>query len=306
MNRVKLLAVSCAGLTASATFGQGLLVVDSGNDRVSLLSSQAGNVLDANFLDIAAAAAAAGYAGGLTPIEAIEVGNEIWVSDQVADRIWRFDRTTRSYLGSVGEGSLDNIRGMELVGNTLYVAQGSPGATGAGIVTVDVSTNTVTGSFVGRADGDFSYWDVLDFGGELLVSNSDSGNDGIERYAYDGTFLGILAASDGETSFDFIQQLAPTSAGTILAGGFSVPAGVYEVAADGTILGTVAGVDFGPRGVVELGNGAILWTNGAWVRTDSQIKLDNGQFRYITATTIPSPAVAGPLAMLAFSARRRR
>ncbi len=67
---------------------QYLLVPESTNDQVLLLNAFDGSVVNSSFLDIATPAAAAGVCS--TPIEALQVGNEIWVSDQVADRIWRF------------------------------------------------------------------------------------------------------------------------------------------------------------------------------------------------------------------------
>ncbi len=120
---------------------------------------------------------------------------------------------------------MDNIRGMEVVGDTVYVAQfGSTATTGVGIVTINVPSLTVTGSFNGRADADTSYWDIKHYNGELLVTNSDTGNDGIERYSLDGTFLGFFAQSDGVASFDFLQQLNERQTNTnLLGGGFSAP-----------------------------------------------------------------------------------
>ena len=56
-----------------------------------------------------------------TPINAIQVNQEIWVSDQVADAIFRFD-LQGNYLSIVndndGDGdtdNLDNIRGIEFI-----------------------------------------------------------------------------------------------------------------------------------------------------------------------------------------------
>jgi hypothetical protein len=279
------------------------MVPDSTADRVVLLDAFDGSVVNANFLDIATPAAAAGVSS--LPVEALQVGNEIWVSDQGADRIWRFD-SSGGFIGDVGAGQLDNIRGMEVVGNTVYVAQEGTTAFDPGIVTIDVPSLAITGSFANFGGDDISYWDVLLRNGELYVSNSDSGNDAIERYALDGTFLGFFAQSDGLTDFDFVQQLANTSNGNLLAGGFSVPSGVYEFLPDGTNLGITAGLDFGPRGVAELGNGDTLWTNGAWIRTDDNIVLDGGSYRFISATTIPAPAGLVVLTLLGVTGRRRR
>lgn len=264
---------------------QNLFVGESGDDRVLLISAEDGSVLDANFLDIATQAVAAGVSS--TPIETLEVGDELWVSDQVADRIWRFERSG-NYLGDIGVDILNNVRGMEIVGDTVYVAQGSASAVlGEGIVRIDVPTQTVTDVFIGGDPGDVSYFDVKFYNGELLVTNVQSGNEAIERFDLAGNFLGFFAQSDGVNSFDFLQQLNVRATNSnILAGGFSPPSGVYEFMPDGTSLGIVAGLDFGPRAAYELGNGEVLWTNGSFLRSDANIILDDGAFRFISPTSV--------------------
>jgi hypothetical protein len=306
MNRMCIIAALAAGSTMASA---NILVVDSGNDVVSLLNGFNGSVIQQNFLDINAAAAAEGYTGSLTPKEAIEIGGEIWVSDQVADRIWRFDSLTGQPLGSVGSGELNNIRGMEVVGNQLFISQGSAGTSfSEGIVVYDLNANAFTGSFNGGfADGDISYNDVLFYNGELLVTDSDS--DSIDRYDLSGNFLGLFAESDGLTDFDFAQQMTIASNGNLLVGGFSLPAGVYAFQPDGTALGIVAGQDIGPRGAIELGNGEILYSGGINLRTDNGIILGGAgfNFQYFTATTIPAPGAGVALLMgLGAIARRRR
>ncbi|MEO1575755.1 MAG: hypothetical protein AAFU65_12455, partial [Pseudomonadota bacterium] len=275
---LRALGLCALAMPAAATSAQNLLVPNSDTDQVMLLSAQDGSILDATFLDIATPAADAGLTSS-TPVEAIEVGDEIWVTDQLGDRIWRFDRTG-GFLGDIGVDQLNNVRGMEIVGDTVYVAMGTASDTlDEGIVRIDATTNTVIDVFAGRPTADISYFDVKLYGGELLVSNIDSGNDGIERYALDGTFLGFFAQSDGVTSFDFAQQINLRSGSdNILVAGFSPPSGVYELRADGTDLGIVAGLDFGPRAGYELGNGEILWTNGSFLRTDTTPIAEDGSF----------------------------
>jgi hypothetical protein len=278
------LSVACLSL-ASVAQAQNLFVGESGDDRVLLISAEDGSVLDANFLDIATQATAAGVSS--TPIETLEVGDELWVSDQVADRIWRFDRSG-GFLGAIGVDMLNNIRGMEIVGDTVYVAQGTPSdVLGEGIVRIDVPTQTVMDVFIEGDPGDVSYFDVKLYNGELLVTNTDTGNEAIERFDLAGNFLGFFAQSDGTTSFDFAQQLnVRATNGNILAAAFSPPSGVYEFEPDGTSLGIVAGLDFGPRAAYELGNGEILWTNGSFLRSDTNVVLDDGSFRFISPTSV--------------------
>ncbi len=295
-------AVAASAAFVSVASAQFLLIPESTTDRVVALNAD-GTVANSNFLDVASAASAAGVSS--TPIEVLEVGAELWVTDQVADRIWRFSNDG-ALLGDIGAGDLNNIRGMEVVGNTVYVAQGSNGTTfDEGIVTVDVTTGALTGVF-GRAAADISYQDVLLFGNELLVTNSDTGNDGIERFDLAGNYLGNLLSTDGVTGLDFGQQMSVNAAGNLLVGGFSPPSGVYEVQPDGMSLGVVAGLDFGPRAAYELANGEIMWTNGTWVRTDDTIFLEGASFRYITPSSVPAPAGVSLLGALAVIASRRR
>lgn len=290
VNKMGMMAL-VLGLSQGVAMGQFLLIPESTNDRVVAVNAFDGSLANPNFLDIAPLAASAGVSS--TPIEVLEVGNEFWVSDQVADRIWRFD-SNGGPLGAITSPDLNNLRGMEVVGNTVYVAQGSAGgAFGEGLVTIDVATASVTGIFNGRLDDDVSYQDVKLFNGELLVTNSDTGNDGIDRYLPDGTFLGTLFVSDGVSGIDFPQQInVRGSTGNLIVGGFSVPSGVYEYLPDGTEIGIIAGDPFGPRAAYELGNGGIVWTNGTWIRTDADILVEGGNFRYITPSSVPEPTSA--------------
>lgn len=301
MRRHLLVLAAVGVLIASPAVGE-IFVPESNNDVVYLIDDVTGAVIDCAYLDIAA------NAGGVssTPIEVLEVGNELWVSDQIADVIWRFDQGG-TFIDSFGAGDFNNIRGMEVVGDTVYVAMGSDSTNWLrGVLTVDVPTVTVTGRFTNFETADISYFDVLEYNGELLVPNIDSGNDRIERYAFDGTYLGNFATSDGATSFDFMQQLAVRDNGNLLGAGFSLPSGVYEFLPDGTPLGIVAADGFGPRGAYELPNGEVLWTNGSFVRTDGTIFLDGNSFRFITETQIPEPATAAFLLFGAAALLRKK
>ncbi|MEM9373590.1 MAG: PEP-CTERM sorting domain-containing protein [Planctomycetota bacterium] len=317
--KTALTAIAAVSMTAGFAYAVpgdedpcALMIVDSGLDRVVLLDSEDGSVLNTNWIDIAAAAASDGYTGGLTPKEAIVVGTEVWVSDQVADRIWRFDTVTQSYLGSIGgdTGDLNNIRGMHQFGNTVYVAMGSDSDNfDEGIITIDAMTGAITGQFNGRDPADTSYFDVNFYNGNLLVSNSDTGNDGLEIYSIDGSYLGNLVTSDGETGIDFAQQINRTEDGNLLVGGFSTPSGVYMYDMFGNDLGIVAGADAGTRAGYELGNGEIIWTNGSFIATDGETILEGGSYQYITKVQgdfVPAPSAMALLGLGGLIAGRRR
>ena len=318
MNPLMTGAVCAALAIASSANAQFLYVAESGQDRVVALNAFDSSVVNANFLDIAAAAASVGYTGTTTPIEAMDVGNEIWVTDQNADRVWRFnqDGTFAGQYGVAptnGQGLLNNGRGFEVVGNTAYFAQGSDasgiGGQGESITTMDITTGTLTGSFIEGVTADTSYNDVLAVNGELYVSDGDSGFDAIERWSTAGGFLGFFAQSvDDTTDFDQPQQIAQRANGDILLAGFSLPAGVYGCAADGTPQGIVSGMDQGPRGVVELADGSIMYTGGIDVEIDGTVvQTGSGlSWRFLTATPVPAPGALAAFGVLGVFARRRR
>lgn len=291
----------CSGLALAGS--SNILAIDSNTDQVLLLDGFDGSIINSSFLDVASAASAAGTSS--TPIECIQVGNEFWVSDQIADRVWRFG-SDGSFIGDIGSGQLNNIRGMHQVGNTVFVAMGSDSDLyDRGIITIDATTASITGQFNGRDPADTSYWDITQVGNELYVTNSDTGNDGIERYSLEGDYLGNLVSSDGVTGLDFGQQMFIRDNGNILVGGFSSPSGVWEYLADGTSLGIVAGLDLGTRAAIDLGNGEILWSNGSFLATDSYTVAD-GSFRFFTATNVPAPASLAILGLGGLAASRRK
>lgn len=311
MNRITLATTAVAALAAGAN-AQFLFIPDSDADVVNIHSAQDGSAVELGAFDLNAAAAADNYTGSLTPIEARQVGSEVWVTDQLADRVWRFDATTRQPLGAIGgagnnDGLLNNVRGFEVVGDTAFFATGSDGAFNEGIVSYDIPSNTLLGSTLGGIDGgDASFFDITRNGDELLVSNIDSGNDAILRFDLNLNLLGNFATSDGTSSFDFAQQVSVAANGDVLVSSFSLPSGVFRFAPDGTPQGIVAADGFGPRGNYELGNGEVLWTNGNFVQFDDNNILTGGSYRFITETSIPAPASATLLAAAAFATTRRR
>lgn len=315
-------AVAAVLACGSAVHAQGLLVAESFDDRVLLLNSIDGSIIDENFIDIAAGAASVGYTGNITPIEPMQVGNEIWVSDQVADRVWRFnlDGTFAGQYGvdGTGQGLLNNVRGFEVVGNTAYFAQGSDGPTGGfgeGIVTMDITTGALTGVFANGVPTDYSYYDVKNINGQLFVTDQDGGNDAIEVFTAAGAFVSEFASSDGATDFDFAQQInVRGSNGNLLVGGFSAPSGVYEFMQDGTPLGIVPGTEnLGPRAAWELANGNVLFAHGLVLnRTGAGPVIDGTliegfpSFRYINAVPFPAPGAAAAFGVFGLMSLRRR
>ncbi|MEO1131336.1 MAG: hypothetical protein AAFX40_01370 [Cyanobacteria bacterium J06639_1] len=249
-----------------------LMVPDSVSDRILLFDAQDGSLVDDTFID--------GSAEGLgifsTPFNAIQVENEIWVSDQVADAIFRFD-LSGAYLGVVGDGDgdgdtdgLDNIRGIEFADGLIYVSNSGTNndAPGDGEVVVVFDT---AGNNLGFFDTGDPY-DIRAYNGQLLVSdiNSDSsGGEDIDIYTLDGvnsTLVGTLVESDGLTGIDFPQQISVRSSnGNVLVAGFSAPGGFYEYDFEGNqvaLFNADDGFAERVRAAYELGNGTILWSGG--------------------------------------------
>ncbi|MBX3376274.1 MAG: hypothetical protein KF678_04645 [Phycisphaeraceae bacterium] len=245
--------LASVGLAASVASGQTyIMVVDSANDRVSLHSPIDGSVINPSFI---------ANQPGLTfntPKDAIQVGNEVWVSDQVNDAIYRFD-LQGVLLGQIGggtSGGLDNIRGMELINNVIYVSNGGTGngAPGANhVVMFDPSGNNL-GSFQAAT----SPFDIARLNAtELLVTGSSNSPD-VTRH----DLAGVLQGTWHNGTISFAQQIARTQSGEFLIAGFT-NARIHRFDAAGTELGVLPITTTSARGVIELDGGLILWTGGS-------------------------------------------
>ncbi len=290
------LVLSFAVLTgfACAANAQYLMMPDSTNNRLVLFDPNNGSVVNPNYFALA----------GGTQIHALQVGNEIWVSEQTGDRVSRWDLFGTS-LGAIS-GGLDNIRGMGLIGSTVYVTNAGTanGAPGNAVVMYDTSGNGL-GSFstVGLAPSPFG---VLAYGRGMLVSSS-SANDDIHEFDLAGNSQGTFHNS---TSLNFVEQMNYAHDGNILAGAFSSPSGVYWLNYNtGEIVSSFAAS--GVRGVYQLGNGNVMWTNssGAWVydiNSQQSTQVYAGGGRYIDFLVIPAPGSVVLLGLAGLVAFRRR
>ena len=241
-----------ASLLAPVASAQYLLAVESTNKKVLLLDATNGSVINPAYIDLAAV-------GASTPIEALQVGSEIWVTDQLADSIFRFSLDGTTHLGTI-TGGLDNMRGGAFDGTTFYVANSGTanGAPGPAVVMFSPAGANL-GSFpVGDP------FDVITFQGDLLIANIAA--DDLDRYTTAGTLVGTFHASDGVTGVDFPEQLALRANGNVLCAGFTAPAGVYEYDSTGVQLNYWT-ISTGGRGVAELGNGQVLFTDGTGIKS---------------------------------------
>jgi hypothetical protein len=253
-------AAAALGSTASA---QVLMIPDSSADKISLYSAVDGSLVNADFiLD----------SGGVlydfsTPKDAIQVGNEIWVFDQLSDQIIRFD-TSGAHVATIlpATGMVDNMRGGCFANNTIYVSNdGSANGATADSVTMFDTAGTRLGA-VSIAAQNTSPFDVTEYNGELLVSEFTSTNE-TSRYDYSVGYLGLFHASNGSSGIDSAEQISVASNGDVLIAGFSSPIGIYRYDSTGAQIAYYATGTSGCRGVYELQNGLILFTDGAGVKT---------------------------------------
>ena len=302
-------AVLALALSSSVASAQ-LMIPDSGTgDRVMLFSAFDGSLIDANWLTDAGQPFAF-----TTPKEAAVVGNEIWVSDQLADAIHRFD-LNRTYVGSItahpNGGVLDNLRGFGYDGTNVYLTVDPSVAANGGIVRINAATATPDGFFFSSA----SLFDAQPFGGtDLLVSNTT--NDQIERYRKsDGALLAPFASG-----LDFPQQVAQMPDGSIVTLATiasETTEGVYHYNADGTLRRFIdtepLKLQFGqqvPTGAWVLGNGDYLISTGIGIFTYNVAGNSFAQVlggvsgQYINP--IPEPAAVGLIGLGALAAMRRR
>lgn len=242
---------------------QVLLAVDTRLNRVMTLDPFNGSVLNANFIVDANSASSFDFQ---TPRAAIQVNDQIWVTDQSPNinAIHRFD-LNGAYIGSIGGnvagGGLSNVRGIRFIDGTVYAvnAGSDNGAPGASIVRISPEGN-ILGSFSTLAAGGTvgaSPWDVVSYGGQLLVSDGTSRS--LQRYNLDGSYAGSFSAAINNIP---AQMFVRANGNVLLAANGSQPLGsfgVYELNASGAVLASWTGTPgLGARGVAELGNGLYL------------------------------------------------
>lgn len=290
----KFMSIVAAGtfFVAGPVFAQSLLMMpDSTNNRLVLFDATTGAVVNPNYFGLAAG----------TPIQAMQVNNEIWVSEQIGDRVSRWSLTGTS-LGAV-TGALDNVRGMEIVGGKVYVASTGTanGAPGRQVAIFD-DTGAASGNFLTPASSGFH---ILNFNNALLIS-SDAANDDIHRYSSSGTSLGAFHNSG---SFNFGEQMDIATNGDLLAAAFSSNIVARFDPTTGAIISTFAAS--GARGLAQLGNGNIMWTSGAGafvydVGTQTSTQVYTGGGRFLDRVVIPEPGAIAFIAIAAAGLIRRR
>lgn len=270
---------------------QYLMMPDStaANFRMVLFDPETGALVNSNYFPFNGAT-------NSTPLHAMQVGGEIWVSEQVGDRVARYD-LVGTYLGQIGGGAaggLDNIRGMALAGNTVYVSNGGAGngAPSASSVVMFDTSGSPLGNFstAAMAPSPFS---ILQHQGDLLVGSTTANND-IHRFTLAGSSIGPFFNG----TLAFIEQMDHATNGDVLAAVFTTGVIARLDPDTGALISSFTAA--GARGVHQLGNGNIMWTSGggAFVYdvvsgTSTNVYVTTGG-RYIDVLTIgATPCLRG-------------
>lgn len=265
------------------------------NPYVLLLDAETGEIVNEQFIDLSAQ-------NPTTPKGIRQVGNEIWVTDQITDAVFRYDMEG-NFLSQFS-GNMDNIKGLDIIdGSEVWItnAGSGNGAPGDAIIRFDTD-----GNFLGHfLTDDRSSFDVLDIGnGEVLISYI-SGGSPIEKRDYSGNFLSFVVSPN---VVNFAEQMWITQDGNLLVSTFSGTAGIYIFN-----LETGEQLDFwsqsGARGVMETGDGNILWTSSSGIYlldrisgTSTMIKSGSAQFFALLnaddegdeGCTTPTLSISGP------------
>ena len=234
-----------------ATTAQVLVTTNTTTDKVVAFSPVDGSLVNADMISLDSA--------GGNKVAALAVGLEIWVSEQIGDRIVRYDHggVVNGVIGpTFPGGGFDNIRGMALIGSTIYVTNdgAANGATADSLVLLDMAGNHIATLPLSNSTSPF---DVIAWQGDLLVSSSDANND-VHRYTTAGASVGVFHNS---TSLNFSHQISVASDGNVWAAGFSNGDVLKLDATTGAMLTSF--VASGARGVYELQNGNVLWSSSS-------------------------------------------
>jgi MYXO-CTERM domain-containing protein len=206
--------------------------------------------------------------------------------------------------GGPPTGGIDNVRGLTLIGNEIFMCNDGTGngAPGPSVFRFDTAGNQLGFFLTPSATGPF---DVLSYGNNMLVS-SDAANDDIHQYTLGGASAGTFHNS---ASLNFAEQMDYDPTGNILVAGFSSNIVATLNFNTGAIMSTFAAS--GARGVKQLGNGNIMWTSGAGafvydIGTQQSTLMYQGGGRFIGLVSVPAPGALAMAGLAGLVVRRRR
>lgn len=230
---------------------------------------------------------------------AMQVDDEIWMTAQAAGRILRHD-LSGNFIGDItaaGPGGevIGNIRGMALHNNTVFLTNAG-GTFGNALVTYDTNGNWQQTQQI--AGSPFS---ALPYNNELIVGHL--GSEDMQRYDFNLNHLGPFH----QGPISWVQQTHELSNGNLMATGWSSN-GLYEYDSAGNPVGFIAADS--PRGVWELANGNLLWTNSSGVHVWDGIShttvLSGFNAHYIDRLVLPAPGALAVLGLAGLVGSRRR
>ena len=240
-------------LAASTVPAQMVITTDSTSDALVAFDPVNGSLVTASLFSLP----------NTTQVGAIDVNGEIWITEQTGDRITRRD-IAGTLLGTIGPtfpgGGFDNIRGLGFVNGLVYVTNAGPnnGATSNSVVVLDATGSHLTTFPVNLlATSPFA---VIGHQGDVLVSGFNNNKD-VYRFTALGTPVGVFHDS---ATVNPAHGFAKAIDGNVWCASFTDDWLVKLDATTGAILQQIPGGST-TRGVYQVANGNLLWTDGAGV-----------------------------------------
>lgn len=248
--RPVVIAVALSSTLASPALAQHLLVTDKTNDRVMLLDARNGRIVNPDFI--------APPAGTLVaPVKAIQVGDQVWVTEPGLDAVRRFSIATGALVSTL-QGPfaipLDRPSGIATDGSVVHVTCTFLAKHLSGSWITRISTS---GANLGTFDAfnDDSIGDVFFHDDAFWVGNKSDRS--IARVTPAGANLGVFASLDQDAVFTSPEQIAARADGSILVASHQ---GLVHLDPSGVLIERILPDSFFD-GVAELDDGRLLLTN---------------------------------------------
>lgn len=260
MNHGRTLGALAAAFLGTAAQAQMLMAPDVLTDRVLLFSGWDGHLVDANFINNAQTGATMNYVQ-----EVLVVGNEIWASESISDRIYRFtldgQHLNSTIIGGTFQNPIDGPHGMAFLNGIVFTACSSTAKHGGAdwVARVSPSSGRATSTFSTTPN---SLSDLVTDGANLLATNYDES--AVDLYSPSGVRLQRIITGEFGTGMTFPQQVLRRANGNILVASGK---GLYEYTGTGQLLDAWLNDTFtNVRGVAELRNGNYIVSSASGVK----------------------------------------